>query len=165
MKTLATAAVAALLLAGCTQGPADADEKPAAAGENAAAGKEQPACAPQIRTDALPTWARGGFSGDGSGLQHVLGKQGEIIAILFGAPLSSPPGEDRNNKILWVSKQRVEMGDTLKIAATLDGTTTKAEDKVDGGPGPSIIDLPQPGCWRLTLSWSGRTDTLDLIYR
>ena len=36
---------------------------------------------------------------------------------------------------------------------------------VIGGPGPSIIDLPAPGCWRLALRWSGRTDTLDLRYR
>jgi hypothetical protein len=162
VKTLAAAA-AVLLLAGCTQ--AAADEKPAAPEETPASAAAKPACAPQVRTDALPTWARGGFNGDGSGLEHVLGDQGEIIAILFGAPLSSPPDEDRNNKILWVSKQRVEMGDQLKIAATLDGTAVRAEDKVDGGPGPSIIDLPQPGCWRLTLSWSGRTDTLDLVYR
>jgi hypothetical protein len=149
VKTLAFFAV--LLLAGCTQ--AAARQEP------------EPPCAPQVRTDALPVWARGGFSDDGSGLQHVLGDRGEIIAILFGAPLSSPPAKDRNNKILWVSKQRVEMGDQLKIEATLDGTSVRAEDKVDGGPGPSIVDLPQPGCWRLTLSWSGRTDTLDLLYR
>ena len=33
-----------------------------------------------------------------------------------------------------------------------------------GGPGPSIIDLPAAGCWRLTLRWSGRSDVLDLRY-
>jgi hypothetical protein len=36
---------------------------------------------------------------------------------------------------------------------------------VVGGPGPSGINLPSPGCWRLTLQWSGRTDHLDLEYR
>ena len=35
---------------------------------------------------------------------------------------------------------------------------------VHGGPGPSIINLPAPGCWRLTLRWSGWTDQLDLRY-
>jgi hypothetical protein len=35
---------------------------------------------------------------------------------------------------------------------------------VPGGPGPSIVNLPQAGCWRLTLAWSGQTDTLDLAY-
>jgi hypothetical protein len=33
-----------------------------------------------------------------------------------------------------------------------------------GGPGPSIINLPASGCWRLTLRWSGRVDSLDLDY-
>jgi hypothetical protein len=33
-----------------------------------------------------------------------------------------------------------------------------------GGPGPSIVNLPSPGCWKLTLRWSGRVDTLDLEY-
>ena len=35
---------------------------------------------------------------------------------------------------------------------------------VAGGPGPSIINLPASGCWRLTLRWSGRADSLDLAY-
>jgi hypothetical protein len=38
------------------------------------------------------------------------------------------------------------------------------ERQVEGGPGPSTIDLPDPGCWRLSLTWGGRTDTLDLEY-
>jgi hypothetical protein len=36
---------------------------------------------------------------------------------------------------------------------------------VRGGPGPSIVDLPSPGCWALTLRWSGHVDHLDLEYR
>jgi hypothetical protein len=36
---------------------------------------------------------------------------------------------------------------------------------VQGGPGPSIVDLPRAGCWRLSLRWAGRTDELDLQYR
>jgi hypothetical protein len=42
--------------------------------------------------------------------------------------------------------------------------------QVTGGPGPSIVDLPAAGCWRLTLTWRqdpGRRqvrDTLDLAY-
>jgi len=36
---------------------------------------------------------------------------------------------------------------------------------VPGGPGPSIIDLPRPGCWRLTLTWPEHNDTMALVYR
>jgi hypothetical protein len=35
---------------------------------------------------------------------------------------------------------------------------------IAGGPGPSIVNLPTPGCWRLTLGWAGQVDTLDLRY-
>ncbi|NMO51872.1 hypothetical protein HH310_11790 [Actinoplanes sp. TBRC 11911] len=122
------------------------------------------ACGSPVSTDALPTWARTGFSWDGSGMQHVFGARGEIVAILFGAPLRSPSPPDHGNKILWVSRQPVELGDRLEISGVLAGTGLRAAQTVQGGPGPSIVDLPKPGCWRFTLSWSGRTDTLDLVY-
>jgi hypothetical protein len=41
---------------------------------------------------------------------------------------------------------------------------TPVSRTVTGGPGPSIIDLPASGCWRLMLRWSGRVDSLDLDY-
>jgi hypothetical protein len=27
-----------------------------------------------------------------------------------------------------------------------------------------MLDLPRPGCWRLTLTWADQKDTLDLEY-
>ena len=39
------------------------------------------------------------------------------------------------------------------------GTVTRV---VDGRPGPSIIDLPKPGCWHLALQWGDNSDTLNL---
>jgi hypothetical protein len=36
--------------------------------------------------------------------------------------------------------------------------------RVEGGPGPSGVDLPRAGCWRLRLRWSGHTDRLDVRY-
>ncbi|MEU4421071.1 hypothetical protein AB0F81_10615 [Actinoplanes sp. NPDC024001] len=148
-----TAIVAALLLAGCTA--TDGQPDPVASA---------PPCGSPVSTGPLPEWARAGFSGDGAGIEHVLGDRGEIAAILFGAPLSSPPAEGRNNKILWVSRQPVDTPAQLEIAGVLDGTDVRAARTVPGGPGPSIVDLPRAGCWRLTLTWSGRTDSMDLIY-
>jgi hypothetical protein len=52
----------------------------------------------------------------------------------------------------------------LLITAKLDGTGETADRKVTGGPGPSIIDLPRAGCWRLTLRWADYTDEMDLVY-
>ena len=53
--------------------------------------------------------------------------------------------------------------DPLVIRATLAGSTRTAAVSVPG-PGPSIIDLPAPGCWTFHLSWSGHTDELKLRY-
>jgi hypothetical protein len=87
------------------------------------------------------------------------------VAAIFGYPLSAIPRPNGpNNKILWVAKTSFETGD-LVIDAKLDGTTVTENRIVPGGPGPSIVDLPQAGCWRLTLTWPGHTDTLDLIYQ
>jgi hypothetical protein len=138
-----------LLLSGCTSAPEPA---PAASG-----------CAYDVRRDVLPAWARTGFSGPSpSGYPYVLGARGDILGVVFGYPLAAPPAADRNNKILWVS--RVPVTGPLTITARQDGVPQPETREVAGGPGPSIIDLPRPGCWHLTLTWSGHTDTIDLRY-
>src|SRR5262249_2762831 len=56
---------------------------------------------------------------------------------------------------LWIHAQRMERGRPVgKPAGRV----------LAGGPGPSYVNLPSAGCWRLELSWSGLTDTLDLAY-
>jgi len=125
-------------------------------------------CRSIVDRGVLPTWARGGFSEKQPRMAHVMGRAGKIAALVFGEPLQSPPGRDRNNKILWVSRaDTVSMSDLRIHAQRMRGIESLGKSvtrKVAGGPGPSIIDLPAAGCWRLTLSWSGRTDTLDLQY-
>jgi hypothetical protein len=140
--------VAALLVSGCTSPRVTAAD-----------------CGSAVSTGALPTWARAGFSDDGSGVPHVLGRGGAIVAVLFGGTLSAPPAPDRSNKILWVPRTVAAAGDPLRITARLDGTTEAVSREVAGGPGPSIIDLPRPGCWHLGLAWSGNTEAMDLTYR
>ena len=99
-------------------------------------------------------------------MPHVMGQAGNIVAILWASrdALHSPPLQGRNNKILWVSRVPLITVDPLIIRATLAGSTREATMYVPGGPGPSIIDLPAPGCWTLHLSWSGHTDELQLRY-
>jgi hypothetical protein len=112
--------------------------------------------------------ARDGFSEARPRVPHVLGRSGRIAAIVFGYPLRSPPAPGRNNKILWVSRSQADAPASLWIRAQrMDGARrvgTPVSRIVRGGPGPSLVDLPEAGCWRLTLTWSGRTDTLDLAY-
>jgi hypothetical protein len=61
-----------------------------------------------------------------------------------------------------------ELSDLRISAQRMDGTRLVGRPVrrlVMGGPGPSIIDLPAAGCWRMSLAWSGRTDQIDLTYR
>ncbi len=99
-------------------------------------------------------------------MPHVMGEAGNIVAILWATrnALHSPSLQDRSNKILWVSRIPLVAPDPLVINAVLAGSTRTATVSVPGGPGPSIIDLPAPGCWTLHLSWSGHTDELRLRY-
>jgi hypothetical protein len=151
VKQIGAVALLLLSVAGCTD-----RAKPVSAA--------QTGCGSPVVTEALPTWARTGFSDDGSGTPHVVGRSGDILGVLFGNPLSAPPAPGRGNKILWVSHFPPTTGDTLHISATRAGTSEKVERQVDGGPGPSIVDLPAPGCWHLSLRWSGHLDTMDLTY-
>ena len=90
------------------------------------------------------------------------------MAILFAQPLEAPPAKTRNNKILWVAKDDIQTITDLRIAAQrmvgAQPVGARVTRVVSGGPGPSIIDLPAAGCWRLALHWSGHSDTLDVRY-
>jgi hypothetical protein len=148
-----------ILAAGCT---VNTPATPPPSGSSVAA-----PCAQPVQTGPLPAWARAGFTGDAS-MPHVIGAHGEIVAAIFGHPLAvDKPADGPANKILWVAKTPSGPGEAgdLVIGAKLHGTEVSVDRRVTGGPGPSIIDLPQPGCWRLTLTWPGHTDTVDLAYR
>jgi hypothetical protein len=161
-------AAVAVLASGCTAaGPTTP--------VSSAATAETSACSYDLRRDILPVWARSGFSNPSpSGIPFVLGEKGNIVGVIFGYPLTAPPlRAGRANKILWVVSPAVDQhnanrdgatSDDLKIDARLVGSTDVAHREVHGGPGPSIVDMPLPGCWHFTLMWSNRTDTLDLRY-
>ena len=126
-------------------------------------------CRAVVTHGVIPSWARAGFSDPRPRGAQVLGRAGRIDALLFGDPLYVPPLVNRSNKILWVSRRPVGGTSTLRIAAQrMQGTRrigAPVARSVAGGPGPSIIDLPAAGCWRLSLSWSGQHDSVDLTYR
>ncbi|MCW2799832.1 MAG: hypothetical protein JWQ70_1304 [Aeromicrobium sp.] len=145
--------VATLVAVTACTGSSDSSAKPAAT-----------SCDSATKTGSLPTWARGGFTPGDQAIPHVVGDNGDIAGVLFGYPLSSPRTGDRSNKILWVSRPELTVPSDLKIHATLEGTSTVADRKVVGGPGPSIVDLPKSGCWTLDLRWSGHVDTVRLKY-
>lgn len=125
------------------------------------------ACSSGSTFGALPTWARSGFSGTPK-MHYVLGHAHSIAGLLFAYPLSSPPPKGQDNKILWVSQKPDTSGAALHIKAVrMIGTRqvgTPFRRTVAHGPGPSTINLPKSGCWRFTLAWAGKQDTLDLRY-
>ena len=125
-------------------------------------------CSPTVSNGVLPAWARTGFSDPKPKIAHITGRSGSIVGILFAQPLEAPPAKTHNNKILWVAKVGTNTITNLRIGAQrMVGTRTVGSSVtrvVNGGPGPSIIDLPAAGCWRLALHWAGHSDTLDVRY-
>jgi hypothetical protein len=121
-----------------------------------------PACDAGVTRGVLPDWARGGFSDPKPVMPYVRSQSGNVVAILFGDPLSSPPRPDVSNKILWVWRLPPDVGQTVRLTARLNGTGPAVTKGLPSPVGPSIVDLPSPGCWRMTLTWSGGSDTIDL---
>jgi hypothetical protein len=144
--------VGAVVVGGGRFGPSTAREANVAAAPSA--------CRP-LNTGPLPEWARAGFS-DPSGNPHTVGAKGTILAVVFASPLRSPTEPDAGNKILWVAKQTPTAGEVLKIRATLEGSTRQTTVDLGTAPGPSIVEMPVPGCWHLDLTWGSHQDSVDL---
>jgi hypothetical protein len=127
-------------------------------------------CRSDVRYSPLPTWARSGFNPPGQPESHVLGVRNDIVAILWARhdPLVSPALPDRNNKILWVSRVALSSDANLQIRARRmvgsEPVGPVQSREVVGGPGPSSVNMPSPGCWLFQLSWSGHTDSVALDY-
>jgi hypothetical protein len=141
----------------------------AAASPAAVAPASTAPCSTTVDLGVLPVWARAGFSDPKPKMPHVIGRSGDIAAIIFGYPLLFPESKTRANKILWVSRVHQRPLDDLYIRAQRMSGTHPIGREVSrvilNGPGPSYVNLPSAGCWRLHLRWSGHTDTLDLPVR
>jgi hypothetical protein len=114
-----------------------------------------------VSTATLPAWARTGFSTAGLHTPHVISDHGQMIGALFvQLRVHQPPGT--NNKILWVARDP-GFG-PLRITAQLEASGRTVARTIPDGPGPSIVDMPAAGCWRMTLRWSGHSDTIAFRY-
>jgi hypothetical protein len=125
------------------------------------------ACQPHVVLGVIPSWASGGFHPAAYRMYYELGRSDRIVALLWAHPLRSPPSPTYANKILWVSHRPGNGSPLLIRAQRMRGTRNVGKPvlaTVPGGPGPSYVDMPSPGCWRLTLTWSGSRDSLDLNY-
>lgn len=89
---------------------------------------------------------------------YALASPPMAAAVIFGYPLRAGHPQNPDNKILWLVSLPPRAG-SLDIAAHLVGTDTPLVSQsaafLASGDIPSIIDMPQPGCWQFDLSWSG----------
>lgn len=164
----ATASLLWLLVVGaCATGCSSADPTSEDVTRTPGAASASPiSCESAVRLGPLPEWARSGFTPPDQAVRYVIGERSRIVGVVFGYPLTAPRGQgDRNNKILWVGNA-AEPGapPDLVIVGHLNGTATTARRTVAGGPGPSIVDMPKPGCWTFDLTWSGVHDRLAVPY-
>jgi hypothetical protein len=147
--------------------------RPTAPDQSAAAAT---VCSP-IQTAVLPSWARAGFSEKEPRSRFVTSTSGAMVAIVFADPLISPARPDVGNKILWVPntdnpaasipspRSDYVAGDLdLHITGRLENGTATMHTTVVGGSGPSIVNVPQPGCWKFDLTWGNRHDTINIPY-
>jgi hypothetical protein len=119
-----------------------------------------------------------------SGGRWVAGspRRSGLVGYLFGGEVvdgrfavyagGMNPGTRSSEKILWILPQRKRVGLRLAISGRKDGSSTVSyrrrlsEASSEQTPGhlyPSILDLPVPGCWKLTLRTGKVTATVSVL--
>jgi hypothetical protein len=141
-----------LILAGaCTNSPTPAQVEPS---KTATVHSLVGGCAGTVVTDAEPPlWAQGGWSvakGMPWPVPWAFGTDKDALAFLFATQLVagvSPRTDGSSNKILW------EVKDSPSAANVEGHPLGKSQPVVTIVGGPSITDVPTPGCWTFRLSW------------
>jgi hypothetical protein len=117
-----------------------------------------------------PAWLDdAGAHNNPDGLPYVVAVPPHAAGFLFGYPLRAGHPDNPTNKILWVVAAR--NGSSLEIRGHPLGATAPSivlTDSPDSSPGeiyPSIVDVPQAGCWHFDLLWSGSRASVDLLYK
>lgn len=118
-----------------------------------------------------PKWLEeAGAHNNPNGLPYVLDVRQTAAGFIFGYPLRAGHPANPANKILWVVRFP-RSGSPLEITGQLSGASGPSVHEsapADSAPGeiyPSIVDVPQPGCWRFDLSWSGHQAAVYLKYQ
>lgn len=118
-----------------------------------------------------PVWLdKAGALNNPRGLPYVLAVEETAAGFIFGYPLRAGHPTNPSNKILWVVGLP-RNGSSLEITGQLSGADVSSvheSEPANSGPGeiyPSIVDVPQSGCWRFDLSWAGHRAALYLQYQ
>lgn len=159
-------AVVLLILGGCNASPAASAKvvpNPTAVVHSFNGG-----CAGTVLTDAEPPqWAQGGWGhvkGTPWPVRWAIGTPNDAVAYVFGTQLvagTSLRVDGSQNKVLWVAKDSPSGS-----AVLVDGHPFgESEPVVSISGGPSITDVPTPGCWTFELLWTSNgphTSTINL---
>jgi hypothetical protein len=99
---------------------------------------------------------------------YVLGTPPSVGGAIFGYPLRAGHPTNPANKILW-EVDGPPYGPSLDITAHPVGQATPVVSQSVGflasGELPSIVDMPQAGCWHFDLVWSGHQAAVELMYQ
>ena len=124
---------------------------PASASPTQAANTLAGGCAGTVLTNGEPPgWSQGGWSHtDGTPwpVPWTAAASGDAVAFVFAGRLvagPSPRVDGSANKVLWVLREPVQ----FVVEARPSG---KATPVVTIPGGPSIVDVPTPGCWTFQL--------------
>jgi hypothetical protein len=117
-----------------------------------------------------PRWTASAWadSSPGFSIPYALASGDGAAAFLFSHPLRPARSTADTNKILWVMRYP-RHGQPLTVTAVQPGTGTRpvrAQWSANAEPGeiyPSSLQVPRPGCWRLTLAWAGHRATVELL--
>ena len=118
----------------------------------------------------VPGWLdEAGAHNNPDGLPYALASPVHAGGFLFGYPLTASRRQGPANKILWVVGMP-RNGSALEITGHLINVRTPAvhvTQPADSSPGeiyPSIVDVPNAGCWHFDLMWDGHKTSIDLKY-
>ena len=122
----------------------------------------------QVFKHGEPEWlTRAGDNNNPNDLPYFITSPPIAAGFLFAYPLQGGRAANPNNKILWVVGEP-RAGNDLKVDASQSGTVSESLTfPADSGPGdiyPSVVDVPNPGCWHFELRWGPNNATADLIY-
>jgi hypothetical protein len=139
---------------------------------------EASACGARVHREPNP------LLGTLSGGRWVAGspRTSRLVGYLFGGEVVEGrfavytgglnPGTRSSEKILWILPQRKRVGLVLAISGRRDGSTAvtyrrrlgeASSAQTPGHLYPSILDLPVPGCWKLTLRTGKISATVSVL--
>src|SRR5438105_8928040 len=170
--------IAVFTATACTQAPApplaaaSLRPRPSSTPSLAAAAVVPGACGiTQVLKGGVPAWLDdAGAHNNPNGLPYAVATPPIAAGFLFGYPLRAGHPDNPANKILWVVG-RPRGGSALTISAHPIGmsaplvTTIQPANSLPGEIYPSIVDVPDPGCWHLDLAWAGEQASVEVEYQ